>query len=294
MPTFIFMGPKFLIITPARDEEANIAETIANMASQTLRPARWIIVDDGSSDGTLEILTQAAAEHDWIECVSNEDRGFRAAGSGVVEAFYKGFDLVEDLEFDYIVKFDADLSFGRDYLERCHAKFELQPKLGIGGGMIYNMINGVRTLEEHPAFHVRGATKIYRRACWEDIGGLFKVPGWDTLDEVKAQMTGWETESFPDIAIDQLRMTGGAAGQWANWKKNGRASYIAGYDPFYLTARAIKKVVRSAELVAGFGLITGYLTAMAKRIPQVDDPELLAFLKKNQRNRLIGKSTIWR
>ena len=287
------MGSRIVIITPARDEEENILKTIESMASQTHPPLRWIIVDDGSSDRSPEILREASERYEWLDFVRNEDRGFRAAGSGVVEAFYRGYERISHLEFDFLVKLDADLSFGDDYFEKCLVEFEKWPKLGIGGGVIYNTINGERVLERHPSFHVRGATKIYRRECWEDIGGLFHVPGWDTLDEVKAQMKGWETASFPDIAIDQLRMTGGAAGQWANWKKNGRASYIAGYHPLYLAARAMKKIFRNGQLTSGIGLLTGFYSAMARREPKVDDPELLKFLRQNQRDRLMGKSSIW-
>jgi biofilm PGA synthesis N-glycosyltransferase PgaC len=287
------MASRFIVITPARDEEENILQTIESMASQSHLPTRWIIVDDGSSDNTPKVLKDASERYEWLEFVTNKDRGFRAAGSGVVEAFYKGYEKVRELDFDYLVKFDADLMFANDYFEKCLAKFDENPRLGIGGGVIYNQIAGERVLEKQPSFHVRGATKIYRRECWEDIEGLFQVPGWDTLDEVKAQMNGWETSSFPEIEIDQLRMTGGAVGQWANWKKNGRASYIAGYHPVYLAARAMKKILRHAEFASGIGLLFGYYSSLLKRETQVDDPELLLYLRKNQKNRMLGKSSIW-
>src|SRR4030095_3818867 len=141
---------------------------------------------------------------------------------GVVDAFYSGYERLAGIDWGFLVKLDGDLDFEDDYFERCLARFAKQPDLGIGGGVIYSQVGGQLKEEEHPAFHVRGATKIYRRACWEQIGGLLRVPGWDTLDEVKANQLGWHTGSFPEVRIVQQRFTGEGGGQWPTWVKNGR------------------------------------------------------------------------
>ena len=247
------------MITPARDEEGHIERTITSMVAQTVRPRQWVIVNDGSTDGTAAILDAAARDHDWITAVHRNNRGFRAAGSGVMEAFYSGLDAIEIDDWEFLTKFDADLSFAPDYFEQCLGHFEKNPKLGIGGGIIYNLVDGEEVLEEIPMFHVRGATKIYRRTFWKALGGLVKLPGWDTLDEVKAQMLGWETYSFPEVKLVQLRFTGDAAGQWSNWRKNGRASYICGYHPIFIMAKSIRRVVQRPYIVGSLGTSSGLL-----------------------------------
>ncbi|MGB7073225.1 MAG: glycosyltransferase family A protein, partial [Candidatus Sulfotelmatobacter sp.] len=158
---------QYVIVTPIRDEERFIEATIASVQGQTLRPAQWVIVDDGSTDGTAEIIDRYAAQVPWIRVVHRVNRGFRKAGGGVMEAFYDGYNALDCDNWDFIVKLDGDLSLSKDYFERCFEHFERDPKLGIGGGDIYHELGGVQKLEANPKFHVRGATKIYRRACWE-------------------------------------------------------------------------------------------------------------------------------
>lgn len=284
---------RYAVVSPARDEEAFLADTIECMVAQSAPPAEWVIIDDGSRDRTGEIAEEYARKHDWIRVVHREDRGFRQAGGGVIDAFYAGFDRLSIRDWDFVVKLDADLVFAGDYFARCLAEFAARPRLGIGGGVIYNEIDGRLELEKHPAFHVRGATKIYRRACWQEIGGLHRVAGWDTLDEVKANQLGWETRSFADVPLRQKRFTGDAAGQWSNWVKNGRASYISGYHPLFLLAKAAARLPRRPRLTASAGLVVGFFGALAARTPQIDDPELIRYLRRQQLRRLVGRSSVW-
>lgn len=284
----------YVVVTPARDEEEHIEGTLQSMIAQTARPACWVIVNDGSTDKTGEILDRYAAEHDWIRVVHREDRGFRAAGSGVMEAFYAGFEVLDVDDWDFLVKFDGDLTFGPEYFEQCLAEFRKHERLGIGGGVIYNLIDGEEVLEKHPKFHVRGATKIYRRACWDDIEGLIRQPGWDTLDEVHACMHEWETRSFPNVRLVQTRFTGAAAGQWSNWVKNGRASYIVGYHPLFLVAKAGARAFRTPFLTATFGILTGFFGAWIRRDAQIENRQLIRYLRGQQLRRLFGMKSVWR
>lgn len=286
--------PTYVVVSPARDEAELLPFTLKSMAAQTWRPAKWVIVNDGSSDGTGEIARAFAAEHDWIEVIDRTDRGSRRPGGGVVEAFYEGFAHVADIDWGYVVKLDSDLELPPDYFERCLRRMEAEPGLGIAGGMIENDINGRLVLEEHPEFHVRGATKIYRRACWDAIGGVHAVKGWDTLDELKAARCGFETRSFRDIVLVQRRFTGDGQGQWPNWKKNGEAAYVCGYHPLFVLAKAVRRCFVRPWVVAGAGLLVGYFRAVITRRERVDDPELLAFVREQQWRRLTGRSSHWR
>ena len=195
---------RYIVISPVRDEAEYLDETIRSMVAQTVRPVQWIIVNDGSTDGTAEIIDRWAAEQPWIRAVHRENRGRREPGSGVIEAFYEGYEIVSDADWEYLVKLDGDLSFEHKYFEECFAEFDSDPALGIGGGVICHMFNGQLQVEPNPTFHVRGATKIYKRACWEQIVSLIRAPGWDTIDEVKANMLGWRTRSFREFEASAL------------------------------------------------------------------------------------------
>lgn len=285
----------YIVISPARNEENNIEHTIRSMVAQTVRPVRWIIVDDGSTDKTPGILDAAAKQYPWIQVVHRTNRGFRKQGGGVIEAFYDGFKLIEGQSWDYLVKFDADLSFEPNYFERCLLKFDAEPKLGIGGGLISHEINGKLECESpgDPAFHVRGATKIYRRACWDQIGGLLKAPGWDTLDEIKANMYGWVTYSFKDIPIKHHRYTGSADGTWKNQVKFGLANYITGYHPLFMMFKCLKRLIQPPYIVGAVGLAWGFFGGYLRRTPQIDEPEVIRYVRQQQMNRLLFRKSLW-
>ena len=276
-------GRRCVVITPARDEADHIRSTLESMVGQELRPVRWVIVNDGSSDDTAEIVQEYCDTHPWIRRVDRPDRGRRVNGSGVMEAVFAGLDALDVEDWDYLVKLDADLSFGPGYLSGCIQRFEDDSRLGIGGGIVLSELDGRLVGERHPEFHVRGATKIYRRACWDAIGGLHPVKGWDSLDELKATMSGWQTSSFPELSVVQHRYTGAASGQMSNWRKNGEACWIIGYHPAFLAARALTRGLRRPYLTASLGLVWGYGAAARRHVPPVDDPELVRYIRDQQR-----------
>jgi glycosyltransferase involved in cell wall biosynthesis len=286
--------PRYIVITPVRNEEGNFPKTIASFVGQTIRPLLWVIVDDGSKDNTAVIADTAAKTHDWIRVAHRADRGFRQPGTGVVEAFNEGLARVDCADWDYLVKFDGDLAFGADYFEQCFARFEADPKLGVGGGLICSHgSNGLvgESLGD-PAFHVRGATKIYRRACWEQIGGLFKAPGWDTIDELKANQLGWTSRTFRELKVHQLKMTGSADGKWRNWVKNGLANYITGYHPLFMLAKCVKRIAARPYFIGAAGLACGFLKGYIRRIPRVPDRALIKYVREQQLRKLTGRPSI--
>ena len=283
------------MITPARNEEANLGQTIASMAAQTRRPDVWVIVNDGSTDATAELIEAAAREHSWIIAVHRRDRGHRLQGTGVIDAFYAGLDALGDRPWKWLVKFDADLSFEADYFARCLAQFDADPSLGIGGGVICQQRRSGLVCESpgDPSFHVRGATKIYRDACWQDIGGLVRAPGWDPIDELKANMLGWTTRTFPDIPLRHHRFTGAADGTWRNQVKFGVANYITGYHPLFMAMKCLKRCVQPPFLVGALGLAWGYCRARLQGTPPVDDPALIRYVRRQQLNKLLLRPSLW-
>lgn len=285
--------PIYVVITPVRDEEEHLRDTIECMVRQTIRPTEWIIVNDGSTDATGAIIDEYASRYPWIRGVHRQNRGFRKPGGGVVEAFNDGYKKLRTQNWGFLAKFDGDLSFEPDYFARCFGKFEENPQLGVGGGMICYVVNGAKEFEEAPAFHVRGATKIYRRSCWDAIGGYWPAPGWDTMDEIKANHQGWKTMSFRDLHLVHHRQTGEADGFWKGLVKYGRANYICGYHPLFVLAKCVKRLVQKPVLVGAFALMYGYVTGYLKRIPQVDDRAAIAYLRRQQMNRLFGGESIW-
>ena len=285
---------KYVIITPARDEEEYLQKTILAVANQTVKPMQWIIVDDGSSDRTGEIADHFARVYPWIIVKHRSNRGHREAGGGVISSFYDGYALIQSTAWEFLVKLDADLSFPPDYFERCFAEFAKDRALGIGGGGIYHEVDGRVELEETPQFHVRGATKIYRRECWDELGGLLRAPGWDTIDELKANMLGWTTRSFPDLRVSHHRFTGGADGAWKDSVKNGRANYITGYHPLFMLFKCVRRLAQKPYLSGSVGLMWGYLSGYWKRLPQVQDPKLIRYTRTQQMRRLLLLSSIWK
>jgi len=291
------MDPKtvtYAVISPVRDEEKHLKVAIESVIRQTIRPAKWIIVNDGSTDATGAIIDGYAAQFSWIRALHRPNRGFRKSGGGVVEAFNDGLQAVACPDWEFLVKLDGDLEFEPDYFEKCFTYFAHDPALGIGGGTICYVENGIKRFERTPAFHVRGATKIYRRACWEGLGGLWPAPGWDTLDEVKANMLGWTTRTFDDLHLIHHRLTGSADGFWGGFVKNGRANYISGYHPLYMLAKCLSRLRGRQGALAAMALFYGFISGYFKRLPQVNDPRLIGYLRRQQLNRLCGRETIWR
>jgi len=285
---------RYVVVTPVRDEEAYLPFTIESMAGQTVRPQQWVIVNDGSKDATGAIIEAAAQKYPWIIGVHRQDRGYRKWGAGIIEAFYAGYDALTVRDWQYMCKLDGDLSFAADYFEQCFGKFAENPKLGIGGGMLYHVDNGVKKLETHPLFHVRGGVKIYERKCWDAMGGLWVGPGSDTLDEVKANMLGWTSISFPDLLMQHHRWTGATLGKWGGIVKNGKTDYVCGYHPVFMLAKCAKRVFERPYLTGSIALAYGYLVACWQKMPQVDDPALIKYLQNQQMARLLGKESIWK
>ncbi len=285
---------RYVIITPVRDEEQYIEDTIKSVCAQTMRPTEWVIVNDGSSDRTGEVIDRYAREYSWIHTVHRENRGYRKSGGGVMEAFYEGYKTVQCKDWDFLVKLDADLTFEAGYFEKCFDRFRQDPELGIGGGEIRHHIAGQLIPEKNPSFHVRGATKIYRRACWEAIGGLWSASGWDTIDEVKANMKGWKTYTFTDLGLFHHRLTGSEEGLVRDRVKHGVACYVAGYHPLFVAASCMRRLTQKPLVIGSLAIMYGFLKSHVIRPPRLKDRSYFTYIRGQQLRRLCGMQTIWR
>ena len=287
-------GIRYVIITPVRNEAEYLEENIVSVVSQTIRPAEWILVDDGSTDATGAIIDRWASRYAWIKALHRSDRGFRHAGTGVIEAFYDGYRALVVNDWEYVIKLDGDLTFESDYFERCFDEFSKDAKLGIGGGVLYQSADDQITIETNQNFHVRGATKIYRRACWQALGGLLTSPGWDTVDELKAHFLGWRTCSFSSIRVLHRRPTGAVDGVWKNAVKHGLANYVAAYHPLFVFVKCLKRAFHKPYLVESAGILVGFVSGYVKRFPRPHDPAFIGYVRTQQLRRLCFLESIWK
>lgn len=280
------MRTRYVVVTPARDEEATIEATIGSMLAQTIPPQRWIVVDDGSSDRTREIVERFLSRCAWLELSSRPDRGFRALGAGVVEAFSAGLERAKGAEWDFIVKLDADLSFPPDYFERLLRRFDADPRLGMASGKTFLLRGGRKTLEWCHDDHVRGPAKMYSRACFEAIGGLRPVRGWDMIDETTAQMRGFATRSFLDLELLHHRPIDARQERVLRSRfEMGRLYHYLGYHWLYHLARCARSSLQDyPRVIGGILLFAGYARS-ALAGSQRYDADYVAFVQGRQLER---------
>ena len=277
------MRKGFVVITPTRDEERTIEATIRSMLGQRARPLRWVIVNDGSTDRTAALVEKYLPDNAWMELVTRQDRGYRALGGGVVEAFNCGLARVGDLDWDYVVKLDADLEFEPDYFENMLRHFAENPRLGMASGKTFLVRNGRKSLEYCHDEHVRGPAKMYAREVFEAIGGLESVRGWDMIDETKAQMLGWQTRSFSDDEIIHLRpIDGRQANVVRSRYEMGKLYWFLGYHWAYHFVRCLRSAVQDYPLgIGGAALFAGYVAALMAGGDRYDEA-YVAFVRRKQ------------
>ncbi len=281
---------RVLIISPCRDEAEFLETTIRTVAAQTLRPSKWIIVDDGSTDGTPEILERAAKEHAFIEVVRRDERKERVVGPGVVDAFYDGLSRAELRDFDYVCKLDCDLELPPRYFERCVEHFEDDPWLGTVSGKLFGR-HGGRLVEERTGDENSvGPAKLYRVECFQDIGGFVREVCWDGIDGHMCRVKGWIARSLhdPEMQIIHLRQMGSShVGIWTGRQRWGKGKYFMGSAPYYVVAVAAYRMFERPFVLGGAGILWGYLQAMAKRHPRFEHAEYRKHLAEFERTALV-------
>ncbi len=282
---------RYLVISPCRNEAQYMRRTLDSMVAQTHRPALWAIIDDGSSDETPDILAEYATEHDWIRVITKPDRGKRAVGPGVVETFYFGLDALDWQDFPYLCKLDLDLDLPPRYFEELIDRMEADPRIGTCSGKPYIRRNGALVSERKSDDMSVGMTKLWRRECFLEIGGLVRQVMWDAIDCHKARQLGWRALSWdtPDLRFEHLRPMGSSQTSiYTGRRRHGFGQYFMGTDPFYFFATAVFRAVEPPYILGSLASLQGYFGAWLKGEDRLDDPELRSFIRAYQRRTLIA------
>ena len=282
----------YLVVSPCRNEAEYARQTLDSMVAQTHPPALWVIVDDGSTDETPGILAEYAAKHDWIRIVPKPDRGHRAVGPGVIEAFYAGLETVEDLSrFEVISKLDLDLELPERYYEILMQRMADDPRIGTCSGKPYIRRGDTLVSERRSDDMSVGMTKLWRRSCFDDIGGVVREVMWDAIDCHKARQMGWKAVSWdePELRFEHLRPMGSSQTSiYTGKRRHGFGQYFMGTDPLYFTTTAAFRAMEPPYILGGISMLMGYFGAMLRREQRLDDPELRAYIRRYQRRALFA------
>jgi len=279
---------KYVLITPARNEEAFIEKTLASMVAQTRVPERWVIVDDGSTDRTVAIVQGYVERYPWIELVQRpqrQDRNF----AGKAHAFNAGLERVRSFQFEVIGNLDADISFEHDYFEFLLSKFAEFPRLGVAGTAMREANYDAVTDSFYNDNDVFGACQLFRRTCFEQVGGYTPIK-WGGIDWVAvrtARLKGWQTRSFCDKLFYHHRPMGATDTNTLKARFDyGRKDYFLGNHPLWQVFRVTFQMVKRPYVVGGLLLLSGYFYSFASRIQRPVAPELLRFHRREQLERL--------
>jgi len=280
--------PAYVIITPARNEADFIELTIRSVINQTVLPLKWIIVSDGSTDGTDDIVKRYTASHPWIELVQMPERKERHF-AGKVHAFNAGHAKVRDLDYGVIGNLDADISFGPDHFEFLLGKFVANPLLGVAGTAFIEDSAVTYNYEIVNIEHVSGQCQIFRRECFENIGGYTPIKGGgvDWTAVTTARLKGWKTRTFTERTFTHHRRMGtGMSSVLLSRYRFGRQDYYLGGHPLWEVFRAMYQMKKKPYVIGGILLFAGYYWALLTRVEKAVSRELEAFRKKEQMQRL--------
>jgi glycosyltransferase involved in cell wall biosynthesis len=279
--------PAYVLITPARDEAEFIEGTIKSVVAQTVPPLKWIVVSDGSTDGTDEIVERYAKDYSWIELVRTPERRERHF-AGKVYAFNAGYARMHGLVYDIIASLDADVSFSADYFAFLLHKLAEDPTLGLVGTPFKEGSSQSYDYRFTSIEHVSGACQVFRRRCFEDIGGYVPVKGGiDHIAVVTARMRGWKTKTFPEKFCLHHRVMGTAQrGTLMAKFRLGENDYAIGNHPLWEAFRTIYQMSKKPYLAGGLAILSGYLWATIRRHGRPVSPELVSFTRGEQLQRL--------
>jgi glycosyltransferase involved in cell wall biosynthesis len=279
--------PTYALVTPARNEAAFIEKTIQSVVSQTILPVKWVIVSDGSSDGTDEIVRRYVAQHGWIELVKQPVRTERHF-AGKAAAFRAGYAKMKGIEYDIIGNLDADISFDPDYFAFLMGKFAEHPKLGVGGTP-YQEDNKTYDYRFTSVEHVSGACQMFRRECFEDIGGYptIRSGGIDLIAVLNARAKGWETRTFTEkVCLHHRKMGGAQVTGFRERIHRGRMDYLLGSHPAWEIFRSVYQMKKKPYVIGGFLILGSYVWNLLWGVERTMPKELITLRRIDQMQRL--------
>lgn len=278
----------YVLITPARNEEGYIEMTIKSVVSQTVLPKKWVIVSDGSTDRTEEIVSSYLEKYKFIQLVRTPGENKRNFGSKV-DAFNAGYEKVKDIEHDFIGNLDADVSFEPNYFENIINKFEENNKLGIAGGHILELDGGKFRKYKYNLASVAGAVQLFKKQCYQEIGGYCSLEcgGIDAIAEVMTRMKGWQIKTFPEIEVKHHRRIGVTQENiMSKWFHYGIKENLIGAHPIFMFAKCIHRFKEKPYIIGGLIMMCGYLCSLVRRDTRQVSREVFQYLRSEQKKRL--------
>lgn len=284
---------RYVLISPCRNEADYMRQTLDSVVAQSIRPSLWVIVDDGSTDDTPVILQEYCQRHDWIRVVTRSDRGHRAVGPGVIDAFYAGYATIEPADFDYLCKLDLDLRLPPRYFEALIQRMEADPMIATCSGKAYIEEGSQLVSERHGDETSIGASKFYRTSCFRELGGFVREVMWDGIDCHRCRMMGWKALSWddPELRFVHLRPMGSSqVGIYTGRMRHGYGQYFMGTGLLWMIATAIYRIPEKPYVLGGLCILWGWIKSALKRKPRYADPAFRSFLRRYQwRALLLGK-----
>jgi len=284
------MNQRYVIISPCRNEADFMRQTLDSVVAQSVRPDLWVIVDDGSTDATPQILAEYAALHPWIRIVTRDNRGKRAVGPGVIEAFYAGYDTITPTDFDFVCKLDLDLNLPVGYFEGLMRRMAANPKIATCSGKAYVWEHGELVNERHGDETSIGASKFYRMDCFLQLGGFVREVMWDGIDGHRCRMQGWIACSWddPELRFIHLRPMGSSqVSIYTGRQRHGSGQYFMGTGWIYMLANAANRLNEKPYVLGSLAMVWGYAKAVLQRKPRYEDLEFRRFLRKYQMSALF-------
>lgn len=283
----------YVIISPCRNEIDFLEKSVASVLAQSVLPAKWVIVDDGSTDGTETVLDSLAAQHSFIEVIHVTDRGYRNVGPGVVEAFYRGLRAVDLSQFEFLCKLDLDLLLPPRYFEGLITLMERNPRLGTCSGKPFVTTPSGRHFEPGGDEMSVGMTKFYRVQCFEEIGGFVREVMWDGIDCHSCRKHGWMARSVnhPQLQFEHLRPMGSSQKSiFTGKRRHGFGQYFMGTGPLYMLASCVYRLREKPFIIGSVLTLLEYSKSHLRRLPQYGDAELRRQIRGFQwRALLLGK-----
>jgi len=284
---------RYVLISPCRNESIYMRQTLDSVIAQSLPPTRWIIVDDGSTDGTPQILAEYASRHHWIRIVTRADRGHRAVGPGVIDAFYTGYETIDPQDFDFLCKLDLDLRLPPRYFEILIERMNANPLIATCSGKSYIAEGETLIDERHGDDTSLGMTKLYRIECFKAIGGFVREVMWDGIDCHLCRMHGWIACSWnePDLRFVHLRPMGSSQhGVYTGRMRHGYGQYFMGTGFLFMAASALSRLNQKPYVFGSLAMLWGWIKSAAQHKPRYDNVEFRRFLHRYQmRVLLVGK-----